>query len=70
MVYVRLFFFLFDPRVFQTNSCLISKKRSWLTFNEHPEKVSQVEVVQEDDNNTRPLVGLSTIQLEKTFSIF
>jgi hypothetical protein len=36
-----------------------------LTFDEHPKKVGQVEVVQENDDDARSFVGLAPVQLLK-----
>ena len=36
-----------------------------LTFDEHPEEVGQVEVMQEDDDNARALVGLADVDLSE-----
>jgi hypothetical protein len=49
------------------SSCVIFKKVNLvgLTFDEHPKKVGQVEVVQENDDDARSFVGLAPVQLLK-----
>jgi hypothetical protein len=34
-----------------------------LTFDEHPKKVGQMEVMQENDDDARSFVGLASVQL-------
>ena len=33
------------------------------TFNEHPEEIGQVEVVKEDDDDTRTFISFASVQL-------
>ena len=42
-----------------------SIRQQILTFDEHPEEVGQVEVMQEDDDNARALVGLADVDLSE-----
>lgn len=63
---VPVYLFLFLLQILAgLNRLKIKERLHWcpITLNEHPKKVGQVEVVQENDDDTRALVRLITVQL-------